>query len=384
MKLTFTGDVCFNYQNIDKEQSKKVLSEIKPYLASDLLVMNFETPVAPEGIGAPIKKSGPPLISKPECVEFLKEAGCKLAVLANNHTGDYGPDALNFTLDTLDAHGIAHIGAGQNIDEAYSAFRFEKDGISVSIISVCENEFGIAERDKAGAAGYDPELIADKISEEKQISDRVIVVFHGGCERNPLPSPGARARYRSLIRFGADAVIAGHPHCIEGYEYFMDCPIVYSTGNFMFPHTPVCGESWYFGYIAELCVGDRITVCPIPYRVEKDGSVIHPLTGGELEKMLAYIEKLSLIIPDTDELKRLYEGWCHISGLQYVKSLVAKPEYFEKPDVSADNQHLKNLLSCEAHRELMRGTLDLAFFGKLGEAALIAEEIKELQKMPID
>ena len=102
----------------------------------------------------------------------------------------------------------------------------------------------------------------------------------------------------------------------------------------------------------------------------------------QLEKTLAYIEKLSLRIPDTDELQRLYDGWCTISGLSYIKCLVAKDEYFSAQRAPDEIVHLKNLLSCESHNELMRRTLELAFTGKLGEAKEIAAEIRELQKIP--
>ena len=54
---------------------------------------------------------------------FSEEAGCGLAVMANNHTGDYGEDALSYTTELLTGHSIPYIGAGSDIDEAYSAYR---------------------------------------------------------------------------------------------------------------------------------------------------------------------------------------------------------------------------------------------------------------------
>ena len=383
-KLLFCGDVCFRHQkNRGPGHAASILSELETVLDSaDKVIINLETPLAPDGVGAPITKSGPALISDPSWVDFLEEAGCGLAVMANNHTGDYGEDALSYTTELLTGHSIPYIGAGSDIDEAYSAYRFTSNGTSVSIIAVCENEFGTAGKSSAGTAGYAPERIGSKIAEEKLVSDKVIVVFHGGCENNPVPSPGCRARYRNLVRLGADAVIAGHTHCIQGYEYFQGCPIVYSMGNFLFKWSSIEEEPWYRGYIAELSIGDRLTVRPIPYRFDTDGSKIHPLAGDKLEKTLAYIEKLSLLIPDTDELQRLYDGWCTISGLSYIKRLVAKDEYFSAQRAPDEIVHLKNLLSCESHNELMRRTLELAFTGKLGEAKEIAAEIRELQKIP--
>lgn len=71
-----------------------------------------------------------------------------------------------------------------------------------------------------GSAGYNAEMLLRKIKQEKQVSDAVIVVFHCGNEFNPLPSPDTRDRYRLICDMGADAVIAGHTHCPQGYEIY--------------------------------------------------------------------------------------------------------------------------------------------------------------------
>ena len=75
MNIIFTGDVCFKEQHeMDEILAKKVLSGLKPTLDSaDYLVMNLETPLAKEGVGAPITKSGPNIIGRPENVGFLTD-----------------------------------------------------------------------------------------------------------------------------------------------------------------------------------------------------------------------------------------------------------------------------------------------------------------------
>ena len=209
-KLLFCGDVCFRHQkNKGTGHAASILSELETVLDSaDKVIINLETPLAPDGVGAPITKSGPALISDPSWVDFLEEAGCGLAVMANNHTGDYGDDALSYTTELLTGRSIPYIGAGSDIDEAYSAYRFTSNGTSVSIIAVCENEFGTAGKSSAGTAGYDPERIGSKIAEEKLVSDKVIVVFHGGCENNPdsartPSSPGTHTVCRDTNTFKA-------------------------------------------------------------------------------------------------------------------------------------------------------------------------------------
>ena len=379
----FTGDVCFKEQHeMDAPLAEKVLEDMKPIFdKADLLVMNLETPLADEGVGAPIEKSGPAIIGRPANLGFLTAAGCDVAMLSNNHTGDYGPDALFSTLDLLDANNILHAGAGKNIREAYKAVRLKRDGVSISLIGVNENEFGIAGKSKPGTAGYDPERIADAILCEKDRSDYVIIVFHGGNERNPLPSPSCRARYRMLIRYGADAVIGGHTHCMQGYEYFDGKPIVYSMGNFFFKYAANATPSWCRGYVTELEIKDeRLRVRPIPYEFAADGSFIRPLSGGELERTLMYIDKLSAYIPDTEKLSELFECWSVTYGICY-------PNGFADSDKLSENMSnaafLKNNLVCEAHNEVCRTAYRVMFEKRLEEVLENKAELDSLIAVPV-
>ena len=141
MKLLFCGDICFNYKlDVDAAMSADILADVKGVFdAADVRIMNLETPIFDEGVGTRIKKSGPNLTGRPHNLGFLTEAGCDCAILANNHTGDFGDEALYQTFDFLDRAGIPYCGAGHNIEEAYRAWRYAKDGItfSVTVKRVC-------------------------------------------------------------------------------------------------------------------------------------------------------------------------------------------------------------------------------------------------------
>ena len=385
MKILFTGDICFKYQpDLDTGMAKNALADLLPTLqAADYRVMNLETPLCPEGVGEPIMKSGPNLVGRPENVAFLTTAGCDCAVLANNHTGDYGDAALLATLEILDRNHIAHTGAGADMDEAYRPWRIQKEGVSVSVIAVCENEFGIASAVKPGTAGFSLERLGDRIQEERRISQYVIVVFHGGAEHYPLPTPLTRERYRTIIRLGADAIIGGHPHTMQGFEIYEGKPIYYSTGNFYFRYVPKQNASWYRGYMVMLtCDKNGVKGEVIPYAADPDSMQLSLVTGKGYSNTIAYLEMLSAYIGDTAAMRRLYEGWCTMSGFGYSRSLVLDPAYITLTDEPAPIAPLKNLLSCEAHNELMRTTLDLAFFGGFAEAAEAREIIRRLQEMP--
>lgn len=362
MKIIFTGDLSFRgVEHPSREQAECAFAELLPVFASaDLRVVNLETPLADRNRYQPIPKSGPNLIGAQENIVYPEALHTDLCTLANNHIGDYGEGAALDTLSLLDEHGIAHIGAGKNKAEAYRAFRWERDGIRISILSVCENEFGMADETHAGSAGYDLRLLFSRIREEKECSDRVIVCFHGGSEHMPVPSPGICERYRLLIDMGADAVIGGHPHCPQGMEYYRGRPIVYSMGNFLFhagsPKT--VGAGWYCGYLAACEITENgIRVEPIPYCFAEDDLHMTLFAGKEKEEFLAYFSMLSGIIGDAERLKNLFSGWAWLHP--WVASL---------PGYGADAAPNYDLMSCEAHNELGREVLRIRHF-RLKETA---------------
>lgn len=380
MKLIFTGDVNFRCkENITKEESVKVLEQVMPYFeAADFRIINLECPLS-DNNSSPITKSGPALISPASCICFLDEAKVDAATLANNHIGDYGEQPIIDTMKLLEEHNIKHSGAGKNIDEAYKAMYLEKEGIKVAIISACENEFGIAGKKKYGSAGLNMAKIYHAIKREKELADFVIVVFHGGCEQNPLPSPKAIERYRLFCDFGADAVIAGHTHCPQPAEYYKGKPIIYSLGNFFFKSFGHSEENdpWFYGYMVNLDVtktGIKYEI--IPYRSEEDVTKIRIFQGEEKQNMLTYLDRLAAIVADEDELLKYYKGWCHHITWYYPSD----------PLTENDPERLvpsKNVLSCESHHELALTNYCLIIDSEEELAEEYWKKMQELMKMPV-
>ncbi len=377
MKLAFIGDVNFrNFDKITLEKSQELLSGIECELANtDFRIVNLENPLADKAKHMPIQKSGPNHMYSPECVSFLNALKTDVAVLANNHMFDFGEGALSDTIKLLDSNKIKHVGAGANIEEAYKSVRLE----NVSLIAVCENEFGAADESKWGTAGYNIRRLYNSIRAEKEASDYVIVIFHGGSEFNPLPSPETADRYRMLCDMGADSVIAMHTHCPQGYEIYNGKPIVYSMGNFMFQSGIPREEnnSWYYGYVSILDIEkDRnISLHVIPYKFDASAQ-IKVFCGDEKEKMTEYLEKISAIIGRSDELRKYYMGWCY------------NHRWF--PKVPESYGGLKgrlcpdyNLLSCEAHSEMIKENYRILNDGDEEIAKEYSDKIKVLSVMPV-
>ena len=393
MQITvmLAGDVCFHNcdrERVDVEYGRRVLSEVMPILErADYRLMNLENPLVTSP--TPIAKSGPPLYGIPKNIGFFKAAKVDCAILANNHIGDQGDQAVLDTCSLLRREGIGYAGGGADVDEAYRAWVCEKDGIRISVLCVAENEFGIAGWGKPGAAGIQMGLLRDRIAEEKGMSDFVLVVVHGGNENNPFPSPGVRERYRLAVDFGADAVIGMHPHCPQGHEAYRGAPIVYSVGNFYFCSTGEreADDPWYYGYIPELTFqkGQPVSLQIHPYRAAQDGTSILPLAGDAKDAFLDYIRTISEPIADRRKLEWYFKGWCMETGPIYAGMLSYSPAYLTDSSLreTPNLLNLCNNFTCEAHSELLKTLLKLIAGGEIEEARSILPHVRKFMHIPL-
>lgn len=388
MKLLFAGDYAPSSRS-GSVPTEALVAELAPVLsAADYRILNLESVLIEDGVGEKIPKTGPNLRGVPQDLSLVTAGHFDVAVLANNHFGDYDEAGALSTLRLLDAAGVGHVGGGKDITDAYRAITLTRGEETVSLLAVCENEFGCAGRERAGAAGFDLARLAARIAEEKKKAEYVIVCFHGGNEMDPLPAPATVDRYRTILDLGADALIAGHTHCMQGYEYHHGKPIVYSMGNFYFPWgREDARDPWHYGYMTELTVeADGMRVLPHPYRFSPSGDRISLFVGEEKEKVLSYIEKLSAYIADREELTRCFEGWCLGAGVGYAGSLHYDRAY-EAGELPFDTRMrlatVRNLFTCESHAYLLRTLLSLEMDNRFDEARPYLEKIRTLQAMPV-
>ncbi len=378
LDLIIGGDINFRGQSgMNRKLGEGILSELLPSLESvQLRIANLESPLADLAKHAPIAKSGPNHMYAPENVAFLDAMRLDLAILANNHIGDYGDGALLETVEHLDAHKIAHIGAGRSLAEAYAPYIVERDGLRLGILATCENEFGVATETTPGSAGYEPRRLYRKLRELRGRVDFLIVIFHGGNEFCPIPSPETVERYRMLCDFGADSVVAMHTHCPQGWEIYDGKPIIYSLGNLLFRSGSPrdASDSWHYGYLARLTLerGKPVRFEPIPYRFTPEADKIHVFEGEERAKMLAYLDKISQIISDPEELANCFKGW-------------ARLHKWYAPPPSSDSEKpygAYNIVRCESHYAQMLTNYRMLLDGETALGDEYAAKIRELSVMP--
>jgi poly-gamma-glutamate synthesis protein (capsule biosynthesis protein) len=237
--LVFVGDVMLaDGPGRTIEAGQDPLARVAPLLAgADLAVANLECPVSLRG--AAVDKPWT-FRAHPRVVQVLARH-FQAVSLANNHSGDYGPDALLDTLEALDRGGVAHFGAGKDLSEAHAPLIIERNGLKLALIG-CEEfkprAFEAGTHTPGVAWCEDQQLLHDLAVARAAGADLVIPYLHWGWEGEPQPCQRQRDLAHLLIDAGADAVIGGHPHIVQPAELYRGRLILYSLGNFVFDGFP--------------------------------------------------------------------------------------------------------------------------------------------------
>jgi len=237
--VTLAGDMMFegkiNYQ-IKKYGVDYPFKYVSPYFKkSDLTVVNLETSISNRG-KAEDKQFR--FRANPSVVKGIKNSGIDIVSLANNHSLDYGKDALMDTLNYAKKEQIGTVGAGKNSKEAFTAQYRTINGKKIAILGlshVLPESSWFAGSNKAGiASAYTTNPMMQYVKYAVKKSDYTIIMIHWNKERKDYPEDYARKLGKQFIDAGVDAVVGGHSHTLMGTEIYKGAPIYYSLGNFIF------------------------------------------------------------------------------------------------------------------------------------------------------
>ncbi len=209
----------------------------------DLTFANLETPIAPQasrGARAFVFDAPPAVISA------LQHAGIHLVSVANNHAFDQGRAGFEETLRSLDAAGMAYLGAGRAPHPA-GPVRIERNGLKLAFLgySYGFNQDGNAcPAAKAGApaclqaAEIDRASVLDEVRAAAADADAVVVSLHWGVEYEQQPRAQDVELAHRLADAGALVVLGHHPHVLQPLELYRRADgrmavIAYSLGNFV-------------------------------------------------------------------------------------------------------------------------------------------------------
>lgn len=240
--LLFAGDILLSNHVTTAYDNKKSIDGVldsgfqEEISQSDIFMANQEFPFSDRGTAAPDKQFTFRL--PPSRVSMMNEIGVDIVTIANNHTLDYGTDALLDTCTVLDEAGIRYVGAGPNMERAKQLQTMEVKGKTIGFLAasrVYPDPGWVAGSQKPGmVSGYDPTILLEEIKKARPLCDYLVVYVHWGIERDEKPQQYQRTLGRQIIDAGADIVIGSHPHVLQGFEYYKEKPICYSLGNYIF------------------------------------------------------------------------------------------------------------------------------------------------------
>lgn len=249
--LVFTGDVI-----LDVPEPDHWLAGIAPALqAADLAIGHLEVPHTRSK--AELAGDIPAPGADPEHLAALRRAGFAAMTLAGNHIADCGADGIADTVRELERLGIAHAGAGANLEAARTPLVLAtRDGRQVGVLSyncvgpaaawAAPQRAGCAYLPVATADGGAPTPAAqltlalpetaawlrDDIQALRASAGLVVVALHKGVVHTPARiEPYERELAHLAIDAGADIVIGHHAHITRGIEFYRGKPIFHGLGN---------------------------------------------------------------------------------------------------------------------------------------------------------
>lgn len=211
--------------------------------SADICMLNNEFPYSTRG--TPLPDKAYTFRASPDTARWLPEIGTDVVSLANNHMFDYGPDALEDTLTTLDDLGVIHTGAGRNFAEAAAPAVFRLGKMKVAVFNATQIERFTDAPDTRGATENTSGVFRCFTEEENarllkgirdaaQTADCIILYIHWGTESTNEPDYYQTCRLQEYADAGCSLIVGDHPHVLQGITRAGRMPVFYSLGNFLF------------------------------------------------------------------------------------------------------------------------------------------------------
>lgn len=219
---------------------------------ADLTFGNLECPIAD---GRQIGSTEMVFRADREVREGLVYAGFDVLSVANNHTMNFGEEAMKDTLHYLKVKKIKPVGGGRSYEEAHQSVIKEVKGLKLAFLAytdtdVVPDSYGatgvpasvgmtgeagqIVAEGKPGVAFMEVAAMEADVAAALNEADLVIVSMHSGTEYVSWANQRQIEFAHKAIEAGASLVLGHHPHVIQPVEKYLDGYILYSLGNFVF------------------------------------------------------------------------------------------------------------------------------------------------------
>jgi len=243
--LSAVGDVYLN-RSPPESAFYEVLNSFKE---RHLIFCNLEAPLTVKT--SPLLERLSPLRSSPDMIDGLIYAGFNIVSLANNHTMDYGSDALIETINCLESKKILYVGGGRDLKSALQPCIVKVGNSTIAFLAFESTIWSFGAEAKEWRPGIskinisallpephvnkpDLQILKKSIRDAKEAADVVVLSMHWGVELSETLAVHQTALGHSAVDAGADLIIGHHPHILQGVEVYRKGIICHSLGNFVF------------------------------------------------------------------------------------------------------------------------------------------------------
>ena len=182
--------------------------------------------------------------SRPEYIELLEEVGTDIVELTGDHFGDWGPDAMRYTLEMYEDRDWGYYGGGYDRKDARKARLIEHNDNRIAFIG-CNGKGGgyaTASDNQPGAVACDFNWLKEEISRLTSEGYQVIATFQHFEYYTYYPQPDQQRDFRALAEAGAAVVSGSQAHQPQGLEFHKNAFIHYGLGNLFFDQYHFCTD----------------------------------------------------------------------------------------------------------------------------------------------
>ena len=195
-----------------------------------------------------------------QSADLLRQAGFDAMGLANNHSLDFGPVALQDSAARLLREQIEPVGVKTATKTACDPSFFSlSDGKRIALFAI--NDVDTRPTSQIAMASARAKL-GNAIAKARSHANLVICLVHWGIENRDRITDEQRDLARWLIDRGVDLVVGSHTHCVQSIDFYHGRPIAYSLGNLVFDGAPTVA-AWNRGALLEVGLNERAKISSV-------------------------------------------------------------------------------------------------------------------------
>lgn len=308
IKIIVAGDLLpseNNYPLFERGDAEYLYGKeiCRLFAEADFSIANLEGPLT-DTMTAQVK-DGPGIKTPKATIAGIKNLGISALALANNHITDFLQQGIDDTCEVLTQAGIQYLGiVSKEVNlNGNKYLSVVLGGWKVCFYNVSETFFNRPTNDCDGANVYDEWIVLNEIKDLRQRHDFLIVIYHGGAEYLPYPTPQTRTRFLRMAECGADFITAQHTHCIGCEEWYNGSYLLYGQGNFLFARQKKCPSLTKEGLLSEITISDNGSFLVKNHKIIIDNNVVR---YDEKQDLSSFLER-SKRVDDTDYIIKQYQ-----------------------------------------------------------------------------